>query len=152
MGLLQGLVDIADQRVVVHVFFQVDLPEAAVQVIGRVLAPQLQDHLRRFGRHGAIEFRIDLVQLQVRRYASWAEAEVEPPVREMVHKGQARGHVGGMVIGQAGWRGTEPDGVGHGQRLADEGFGQHDVFVLHGVVFADPELGETQFLAAHDQF
>ena len=62
---------------------------------------------------------------------------------KLVHEGQPAGHVGGVMIGQARRSGAEPDGVGHGQGLADEGLGQDDVLVLHGMVLADPELGET---------
>ena len=48
-------------------------------------------------------------------------------------------------------QGPHPDRFRLAQRAGDEDLGHHDVFVLHRVVLADPELAESELLGPNDE-
>ena len=113
MRSLQGFLYDAEMGLAVDPLLEPDLPEPSVVPVGRVLGPQMKDDIRGLFHHGAVRRRVDTEELQVRENAARAEAQVETSVGQVVQEGQARGHVGGMVVGQARGRGTQPDRVGH---------------------------------------
>ena len=152
MRLLQGLEDEPDPRRLIDVLFERELPEFAVVVVGRVRRPEIEDDVQRFHRHGAAILGMLAVELHVGADAVGPEAEVEPSLREVIQKRESRGYVGRMMQIEAHGRGSQTNAVGHSEHAADEHLGDHDRLEPHGVVLADPEFVETEFLRPDDQF
>ena len=69
----------------------------------------------------------------------------------MVEERQAAGDMCGVVLLDADGGGAHPDRLRLAERAGDEDLGHHDVFVLHRVVLADPELAETELLGPDDE-
>ncbi len=69
----------------------------------------------------------------------------------MIEKRQAAGDVCRVVLLDAHGAGAHPDRLRFAQGAGDEDLGHHDVFVLHRVVLADPELAETKLLGPDDE-
>ncbi len=73
------------------------------------------------------------------------------PLGQMIEKRQAAGDVCRVVLLDADGAGAHPDRLRLAQGAGDEDLGHHDVFVLHRVVLADPELAETELLGPDDE-
>ena len=69
----------------------------------------------------------------------------------MVEKGEAIGHVGRMMETEADRCRTEADAIGLAQNASDENLWHDNGLVLHGVVFANPELVEAERLGPDDK-
>ena len=69
----------------------------------------------------------------------------------MVEKRQAAGNVRRMVLIETDRGGAQANRLGFPQRAGDEDLWHHDRLVLHRVMFADPELGESQLLGSNDE-
>src|SRR5262245_61847846 len=81
--LLERFGDVADARLGVHVLLQPDRPELALDLVGRLGAPQPQDHVDGLIDHGGGVLRVGSVELLVSGDAACPEAEVEPAFREV---------------------------------------------------------------------
>ena len=72
-------------------------------------------------------------------------------MREVIEKGEPTGDVSGVVILQADRCRADSDPGGLSQYPGEEDLGHRDVFVCRRMVFADPEIVESQFLALDRQ-
>ena len=138
-------------RFLVDELLERELPELPVVLVRRVRGPEVEDDVERLHGHGAPLLRVEAVELLVGGDASRAETEVEAAVRQVVEEGDAGRHVGRVVLVEADRGGSQADALGLPEHAADEDLGHDDRLVPHGVVFADPELAETELLGADDQ-
>ncbi len=75
MRLLQRLRHEADAKLGQDRLLDLHVPEFALDVVGRILGPDAQDHVDRFHEGALARGRVDLEQLEVRGEAAGADAE-----------------------------------------------------------------------------
>ena len=129
-----------------------DLPELALDVVGRLAAPELEDDVDRFERHLAAHHRVlEMEQLEVRRQPARPDAHQEAAVGQMVeHRGEARDH-GRMLLRQVEHAGAQADLPGQRDRLGEEGQGRGDRLGHRAEMLADPDVVEAQLVGEDDR-
>ncbi len=73
------------------------------------------------------------------------------PLGQVIKKCQAACDVCRVVLLNAHGARAHPDRLRLAQGAGDEDLGHHDIFVLHRVMLADPELAETELLGSDDE-
>ena len=126
----------------------VDLPELALVVEGRVLRPQAEDDLQRLARHVAVGagHAVDVEHRPVARQAAGGDAEIEPPLRQVVEHGDAVRQLRRVVVGQEEAAGAEADALRLQERLGDQQVGRRVRLPGRGVVLADPGFGVAELV------
>ncbi len=152
MRSLKGFVDDPEADLRVYGTIHPDPPEPPIDVIGRIRKPEPEDDPDRFGDHRSAVLRVDTQDLKVRRDASGSEAEIQPPFGKMIEKRQPACDKRRVVLLQTHGRRTQPDVPGFAQCRAYEYFGHCDVFVDHGMMLANPEFIDAQFVGANQKF
>ncbi len=131
-----------------HLGRPIDLPELAL-VVKRLLArPELQDDVERLAGHLAVltAHAVDVEHRPVARQPARRDAEVEPPLREVVEPGDAIGELRRVVVGQEKTARADADVARLHQRLRDQEIGRRVGLPRRRVVLADPRLGEAELV------
>src|SRR5688572_10630042 len=113
MRLLERPRHVADLELRPHRLLQRDLPEAAIEPIGRILRPELQHHVDRLQHHRRAQILVaDVEELEVADEPAGADAHDEPAAAQMVEHGRVGGHRGRMRLREVQHAGAEPDVLG----------------------------------------
>ncbi|MGY4256059.1 hypothetical protein ACVI1L_003127 [Bradyrhizobium sp. USDA 4516] len=115
-------------------------PELTLVGPGSRLGPHLQNDLERLAGHVAVLSRhaVDIEHRPVARQPGGRDAEIEPPVREMIEHRDAVGELGRVMIRQQEAAGPDADVLGLQQRLRDQQIRRRMRLPGCGVVLADP--------------
>ena len=124
------------------------LPELALVVEFRLVAPHPQDDVERLARHLAIDagHAVDLEHRPVGRQPRRGDAEIQPALREVIQHRHAGGEFRRVVVGQQEAARADAQALGLQQRLGDEQVGRGMRFPRRGVVLADPRLGVAELV------
>jgi hypothetical protein len=151
MGLLERARHIAHLELGPDIVLEPDFPEAAVDLVWRVLGPELLDGLDRLDDHLGPQLRLAHVEhLDVAHEAAGADAHDEAPAAEVVEHGDVRGDRGGMHLRQVDDAGAERDLGGPRNQGREEDERRGDALAPRAEVLAHERLGEPEAVGEHD--
>ena len=140
MRLLQRLRHEADAELGQDRLLDLHVPELALDVVGRVLRPDAQDHVDRFHEGALARGRVDLEQLEIGGEPAGADAEQEAAAAHVVELRGLAGDDRRMMVRQVDDRGAEREVLGLRHEAGEEHQRRGERLGGGGEMLAHPEL------------
>ena len=129
-----------------------DLPEVSLEVVGRFVLPQIEDHVDAFDEHG-VSVGIEIAEgFGIRQQSARADAEIKTALQHVVEHGDLTGDGGRMAVGKIDGAGSETDGACFIGEAGHEGDAGRDILGQIGRMFADIVFKESQRLGEKKGF
>ena len=129
-----------------------DLPEFAVQIVGRLTRPDLQHHVDGFEEH-RVAVAVEVAEgLRVGQQAARTDAEDEAPIEHVIEHGDLCRDGSGMRVGHVHRAGAEADALGLGCQGRQEHRAGGDVLGGVGHMLAAQRLREAELIGQHEGF
>jgi hypothetical protein len=139
--------DIAHLELGPHAVLERELPEAPVDLVGRVLGPELEHDVDGLLHHQGPQLGLPhLEHLEVADQPARPDAHDEAAARRAGRTWRVRGHRGGMGLGQVEHAGAEPDLPGPRDDGGEEDERRGDALAPGAEVLADIGLGEPELI------
>ena len=128
-----------------------DLPVFALDVVGRVLLPELEHDVDGLDHHGVAVRLHDSEHLEIRRQAAGAHAHDVAPLGQMVEHRDLPRRDRRVVLRQADHAGAADDPLGARQHVGEEEQRRGDLLGGRGIVFAHPGFREAEPVGVDDR-
>ncbi len=124
-----------------------DVPELALERIGRILRPDALHEIHGLDHHAVARMHVGILeQLEIRDEAAWSDAEHETALAHVIELRRLGGNDRGMMVGNVDDRGAEGDVSRAREEIGEEHQGRGNGLGGGGEMLAQPQLLEAELV------